>query len=119
MNDQLSTYQSGLKAEKWACWLLRLKGYRILEQRFKTPYGEIDLIAKRGKKLIFVEVKHRPHHDIGLHAITTKAQERIANAARLYLARHLVYADHEMRFDAVIVSPRRMPLHLRGAWISK
>ena len=80
-------WQFGLAAEAQAAWLLRLKGYRILAQRFRTPLGEIDLVARRGRLIAFVEVKARgPDSLDGLEAVGPAKQHRIAKAADAYLA---------------------------------
>lgn len=71
-NQKQKTYQRGLHAETVAVWFLRLKGYKILVRRYKTKVGEIDIIARRGNKIIFTEVKARPSIDIALESITRK-----------------------------------------------
>lgn len=108
--------RSGRAAETLAALLLRLKGYRVLERRFKTPVGEIDLVVRRGGTLAFVEVKRRPDADAGLAAITATAQARIVRAAEAWLARHPEAAGRTLRFDVVVVAPRRLPVHLAGAF---
>ncbi len=106
----------GRKAELAAATALRLKGFKILGSRVKTPVGEIDLVARRGRLLIFVEVKARQQHSDGLEAITPHQQARILAAAEAFLAQHPQYADLDMRFDAVICCPGRLPHHLADAW---
>ena len=67
--DRRAGYARGLVAEGIAAWVLRLKGYRVLATRYRTPLGEIDIVARRGKVLAFVEVKARPTVEAGLEAI--------------------------------------------------
>ena len=76
-----AAYRRGLRQEAMAAWWLRLKGYRILEHRYKTPHGEIDLIAKKGLLIAFVEIKARPDADAAAYAITPHQQARIRQAA--------------------------------------
>lgn len=110
------SWRRGLAAE-WigAAWLM-LKGYRILARRYRTPVGELDMVVKRGGTVAFVEVKARPSLAAAATAITQGQQRRVANGARYYVTRHPEYADHAMRFDAVLVRPWRLPSHLAAAW---
>jgi putative endonuclease len=102
----------GRRAEAIAAWFLRLKLYRILARRYRTPAGEIDLIARRGRTIVFVEVKQRPSEAEGLDAVTRTARRRISRAADLWIAAHPAAAGFEQRFDIVIAVPRRLPRHL-------
>jgi len=109
-------HRSGLRAESWAYFLLTCKGYRVLARRFKTHAGEIDLIACRGRTLIFVEVKARAAREGAIEALGRAQRERLHRAAALYLASRPRFADFTIRFDMVLVAPRRLPLHLADAW---
>ena len=102
----------GRRAETLAALVLRLKGYRVLSRRFKTPSGEIDLIVKRGRTIAFVEVKTRAEAEAAVEAVTRKARRRIARAAALWVAAHPEAAEFDLRFDAVIIARRRLPRHL-------
>jgi putative endonuclease len=106
----------GRVAEHLAAWSLRLRGYRILAHRFKTPVGEIDLIARRGRLLAFVEVKARPDLEEALAALGPRQRERTARAAELFLLRYPVHASCTLRFDLIAVRPWRPPHHLVDAW---
>jgi putative endonuclease len=108
--------RSGRRAEAAAALWLQLKGYRILERRARTPLGEIDLVAGRGKMLIFVEVKSRPRFDAALEAVTPELRRRVEQAARLWVSRHRKKQDWLWRFDIVLLSPGRLPRHMRDAW---
>jgi putative endonuclease len=108
----------GRRAEQWAIWYLRFKGFRIREKRYRTPVGEIDLIASRGKLLIFVEVKARATVSEAALAISASQQKRIQRAAEHFLATNSGYEKSDIRFDAILISPRRWPGHLAGAWRS-
>ena len=106
----------GRWAEAAAAAFLRLKGYRILARRFKTPVGEIDLVARRGRLLLFVEVKRRALAGAALESVQRRQQERIARAAGHFLQRQPRLAGLEQRFDVIAVAPWRWPLHLRDVW---
>jgi len=106
----------GRSAESLAAWSLRLRGYRIVARRFRTPVGEIDLIARRGRLLAFVEVKARGDLEEALLSLSPRQRQRTARAAEVFLMRHPGYALHTLRFDLVTVRPWRMPRHLVDAW---
>jgi putative endonuclease len=110
--SRLAAYRRGLFAETLAAWLLRVRLYRILARRYRTPSGEIDLIARRGRTIVFVEVKSRPSEIEALEAVGAKARRRIVRAAELWLAAHPDAAGFDLRFDVVLVVPGRLPRHL-------
>ena len=107
------SHATGFEAEWLAAALLRLKGYRIVGKRFAASGGEIDLIARRGGTLVFVEVKARATMDDALIAITADKRRRVARAARVYLGRLPALPDI-IRFDAVYLAPGRLPRHHIG-----
>jgi putative endonuclease len=111
-----AAHAAGLRAEALAALMLRLKGYRILARRMKTRLGEIDLIARRGRALVFVEVKARGNLDGAAEALMAEQRARLARAAALFVAARPAFADLDMRFDVVLVAPRRWPRHLADAW---
>jgi putative endonuclease len=104
--------ERGRRAEAIAAWFLRLKFYRILARRYRTPVGEIDLVARRGRTIVFVEVKQRPSEAQALDAVTRTARRRISRAADLWIAAHPSAANFDQRFDIVIAVPRRLPRHV-------
>jgi putative endonuclease len=106
----------GRRAEAFAAWLLRLKGYTILEERFKTPVGELDLVVGRGRTIVFVEVKARTMRDAELEALLAVDQRRVTRAAEYYLARHPDLAQSQMRFDVIFLAPRMWPRHVKNAF---
>lgn len=110
--ERLRRYRRGLLSEMAAAALLTAKGYRILQRRSRTPFGEIDLIAVRGRRLAFVEVKRRSTRSAAEAAITARQVSRIARAAAFWTSRHPAYAGHEQGLDAVLVLPFRLPVHL-------
>ncbi len=111
-----SNHRSGLRAETLAAWWLRLHGYRILAFRYKTPVGEIDLVAKRFRTLAFVEVKARTNRADAADAIHARNQQRVVRAAQHYLQSHPQPAHCTIRFDALLVAWYRWPHHIRHAF---
>lgn len=113
-------YQKGIRAERWAQAKLRLNAFSILTQRYKTPRGEVDIIARRGKMLVFIEVKARLTVQAGIEAVSIHQQTRIVQAAHAFIAHYPEYAHHTMRFDVICVVPRPywIPkiIHLKDAW---
>jgi putative endonuclease len=111
-----AAFARGLSAESRAAALLIVKGYRIAARRWKSPVGEIDIVARRRNVLVFVEVKARVGHDEAALAITPRQRRRIVSAAQAWLARHPDDAARAIRFDAVLVAPWRLPRHLPAAF---
>jgi putative endonuclease len=108
--------QAGRRAEASAALWLRLKGYRILDRRARTPHGEIDLVALRGNILAFVEVKARTRQEAALEAVTPELRSRIERAAQMWAARKRGMDLRNWRFDVVAIVPGRLPHHLKDAW---
>jgi putative endonuclease len=111
-----TSYARGKEGEKVAALWLRLKGYKILAERYKSPYGEIDLIVQRGKTVAFVEVKHHKSEEAALYAITPRQQERIANAAQIWLQENGIDNKLDYRFDALVIAKGKAPKHITNAW---
>ena len=105
----------GRRGEAIAAWWLRLHGWRIVGQRLKTPRGEVDLIARRGKTVAFVEVKARVKHADLATAIDGWRLRRVAAAAEQLLPRYGKGAEN-MRIDVILVAPWRCPHHLVNVW---
>jgi len=114
--ERRAAFARGLKAESRAALLLMAKGYRIAARRWKSPVGEIDIVARRRNLLVFVEVKARAGFDEAAFAVTPYQRRRILAAARAWLARHPDDATCAIRFDAVLVVPWRLPRHVSGAF---
>ena len=106
----------GRRAEMLAAWYLRLKGYRILAQRVRTPVGEIDLVARRGRTTAFVEVKARSGRTPLETALGQVNTARLARAAALYVARHPDLAATDLRFDVILLAPFTWPRHVMNAF---
>jgi putative endonuclease len=113
--DRLARYRRGRFSELMAAAMLLAKGYRILARRCRTPFGEIDLIAVRGRRLAFVEVKRRATRAEAEAALTQYQARRIARTAEYWVSRNPRYRDHDRGLDAILVVPRRLPAHLPDA----
>ena len=114
--ERVAAFRTGLSAETRAAGYLMAKGYRILAKRFRTPHGEIDIVAKRRNLLAFVEVKARATLDDAAFAVTARQQARIIDAAQAWLMAHPEHADFDLRFDAILIAPHHLPRHLLAAF---
>ena len=106
----------GRRGEDIAAWYLRGKLYRILATRYKTPVGEIDLIAERFGVTVFVEVKTRRHRDGELDALLHVNRRRLVRAAQYYLTRNPRRFEAPLRFDVIFLAPLAWPRHVRDAF---
>jgi putative endonuclease len=113
---RVAAFNTGLSAESRAAAMLLAKGYRILARRFRTPHGEIDIIARKRGLIAFVEVKARASLDEAAYAVTPRQQRRIVDAASAWLAAHPEYSELDMRFDVMLIAPRHLPRHLLAAF---
>ncbi len=113
-------WRRGGWAEDVAALWLRLKGYRVLARRLRSgrggSAGEVDIVARRGGVVAFVEVKLRRSHEAAAGAIGARQRRRIGQAARTFLSGRPDLAACAVRFDAVLLSPWRLPCHLCDAW---
>ena len=109
-------WKFGLFAEILAAWHLRFRGYRILARRFRSSAGEIDIIARRGHLVAFIEVKARRDQAAAAESITPRQRDRIQRAAQAFLQARPSLAGLDQRFDAILISPARWPVHLVDAW---
>ncbi len=105
----------GRSAETLAAMYLRLKGWRILARRARVAGGEVDLVARRGNVLAFIEVKARASADAAAFALDEYRLRRVAVAAER-LAPRFMRAGDDVRIDAIYVVPRRLPRHLPNVW---
>lgn len=105
----------GRLAEHTAAWLLMARGYRILGRRVKTSAGEIDLVAVRGRRLAFVEVKQRATWAQAEFAMSARQTDRLYAAAAGWVAARPFYRDHERGFDSVLIVPWCWPAYRRDA----
>lgn len=108
--------KQGRLSEQLAAWSCRIKGFRVLATRYRTPVGEIDLVLRRRSLLVFAEVKARATLDEAAYALRPGQQQRLSRAAAIYLRDHPVHSDCAVRFDLVAVQPWRWPRQIADAW---
>jgi putative endonuclease len=116
-NQKKRAYRRGKWGEHIATLYLWLKGYKILERRYKTPVGEIDLLVRKGNTLIAVEVKTRDTFEQAALSLAPFQQKRIERALLYYLTGRNYPLD--FRFDVILICPMRWPCHIQGAWITQ
>jgi putative endonuclease len=114
--ERVAAFRLGLSAESRAAMLLIAKGYRIAARRWKTPVGEIDIVARRRRDLAFVEVKARDTLDAAAESVSERSKQRIIAAAEFWLAHHPDDADCFIRFDAILIAPGKLPRHIANAF---
>ncbi|HZV18535.1 MAG TPA: YraN family protein [Sphingobium sp.] len=112
---RLAAEKRGRQGERIAGWWLRLKGWSILARRVRTPAGEVDLIARRGAMVAFIEVKTRGRGAALADAIDERRLVRVAAAAEALAATYLQPGD-DMRIDVMLLAPGRPPRHLENVW---
>lgn len=116
MIPEKTNYAKGIQAEKMARVYLEKQGYKHIHTRYKTKYGEVDLVMGKGNLLCFVEVKARSTEADALEAITPRNRKRIEHAALHFLSEYPEYNEHDMRFDVVTVTGDSSVQHLDNAW---
>jgi putative endonuclease len=105
----------GRGAETLACWYLRLHGWRILARRARVKGGEVDIVARRGRVVAFVEVKARADERSAAFSLDDGRLRRVAVAAERLAPRYIRNGD-DVRIDALFIVPRRWPRHLANVW---
>lgn len=106
----------GRQGERIAGWWLRLKGWAILDRRVRTPAGEVDLVARKGNLVAFVEVKTRATAADLDWAIDERRLARVAAAAEYLMPRYAGPGD-DIRVDVILIAPRTLPRHIENAWM--
>jgi len=114
--ERVAAHFTGLSAESRAAAYLVAKGYRIAARRFRSPVGEVDIVARRRGVLVFVEVKARNNLDDAALSLLPRQQQRIAAAAGAWLAAHPEDGESNIRFDAILVAPGKIPRHIPAAF---
>ncbi|MDP3554257.1 YraN family protein [Methylocystis sp.] len=111
-----AAYVYGLRAETAATLWLRARLYQILARNFRAHGGEIDIIAKRGRTIVFVEVKARGLIDDAVIAITPQKHRRFSQAVGRWLSANPWAMNYTLRADAIFLAPGRLPRHLENAF---
>ena len=110
----MHTEKKGILGEWIAALILICKGFRILERRYKTTCGEIDIIAKKSDLIVFVEVKFRQNEEKCFNAITDKQLKRIQRASGIFIDRHPEYQNNFSRYDVILINKRKLPIHIEN-----
>lgn len=110
------TYKFGIIAEKIAIIFLRLKGYKILKWRYRNHFGEIDIIAKKSQKIIFIEVKARKNKTNIEEILKPKQLTRIKRSAQFFIAKNPQFHNCDLRFDFIEIGKFFLPKHQRNYW---
>ena len=116
MRDRRVAEASGRRGERLAGWWLRLKGWSILDRRVRTPAGEVDIVARRGNLIAFVEVKSRATAAELDYAIDEYRLSRVAAAAEYLMPKYAQPGD-DIRVDVILLAPGTRPRHIENAWI--
>ena len=111
-----AAWRRGRAAEAACVLLLRLRLYRILARDYRVPSGEIDIIARRGRAVVAIEVKARPSLADAAEAVSPRQRRRVARAFEHFLASRPDLAQLQPRFDVILVAPGRWPRHIVDAW---
>lgn len=114
--ERQAAFRVGISAESRAAAFLIAKGFRILARRWRSPLGEIDIIARRRRLLVFAEVKARPTIDEAAESVNVRQRRRIAAAAEIWLTANPDYSIRDIRFDAILVAPGKFPQHIPAAF---
>jgi putative endonuclease len=109
-------WRFGRLAEVACVGALILRGYRVLARNVKTPAGEIDIVARRGRTLAIIEVKARALPGDAAEALGARQRARLARAAEAFRQARPEVQGLAVRFDAMLVGPWRPPVHIRDAW---
>jgi putative endonuclease len=112
--DRQAARVFGQRSEQLAALLMRAKLFRILARGYRIRDGEIDIVARRGSLVVFVEVKARPTLREAMEAITPRKRQRMSRAARHWIASHPWAAQCALRADSIFIAPRHMPRHVAG-----
>lgn len=115
---RLKARRRGRIAEHLCRWHLRFRGWHIVAADWRCPAGEIDILARRRGVLAVIEVKSRPNFATGAAALLPRQRRRIARATEAFLVMRPDLARMAVRFDVMVVEPRRLPRHLPGVWRS-
>jgi putative endonuclease len=111
------SWLKGVYAENIAACFLRLKGYKILKRRLKTPVGEIDILCKKGQTLVVVEVKYRSTFSQAIHSVSIRQIKRLERTVQWIVIPK--YSMMKIRFDVLCIVPYKVPKHIKNVWSQK
>ena len=115
-HNRKRSYIWGIIAEYLCAVLLIIKGYSIIALRYRNNFGEIDIIAKKAKIIIFIEVKARSDKESAIISVTKNKQERVLRTADSFIAKNIKYSHHDLRFDLMVVTSVINIYHYKNAW---
>lgn len=119
-NLKMNNYLRGKYAEFLARNYMRLHGFSVVERNYVcgrgTTAGEIDFIAKRGKLLVFVEVKQRSSLEAAAYSISPQQKQRLIRGAQNFLKNNPQFNGFDMRFDAILITLPLTVKHIENAW---
>lgn len=114
--NRIRAFRRGWISEILAAFFLMAKGYRILALRYKTPLGEVDIVARKGDLVVFCEVKARKSVNEAVFAVSTTAQKRIRNASDLWLSKQAKASVLSQRYDIIAITPWSLPTQIENAF---
>jgi len=114
--ERQAAFRVGISAESRAAAFLIAKGFRILARRWRSALGEIDIVARRRHLLVFAEVKARASLDEAAESVSDRQRRRIAAAPATWLAANPDKTIRDIRFDAILVAPGKIPRHIPAAF---
>ena len=115
-NERRRRVRYGRWAEAVCALSLMLRGYRILARRYRTPIGEIDIVARRGGLIAFIEVKARRTLGEAGESLSPRQRQRISRAASAFLQKEPSLQGFDQRYDVMLVAPWHLPRHIIDAW---
>lgn len=114
--NKIKNYRFGKLGEWVTQKFLLIKGYRLIALNYKSYFGEIDIVAKKGNTIVFVEVKTRKKNQMMEIILSSHQVERIKRAAEFFIAKNPCYQNCKIRFDLVLISKFLLPTHHRNFW---
>ena len=114
MSLKTSSYQLGIEAESLVIQYFESLDFCVISQRYKTKFGEIDLILNKNNQIIFVEVKARSRKTTIEEIITKKQLDRNYAAAEFFLSEFPQYSTHDCQFDLMIVYKKKIISHIEN-----
>lgn len=116
--SSMDSYNLGISAENRAIEYLQNLGWKIIKNRYKSPHGEIDILAHKGDMLIACEVKFRKHRDDAAYSVSDHQKERISNALQYFLSENECWIQRcpFCRFDVILLCAEGDLCHIENAW---
>ncbi|MBA4249679.1 MAG: hypothetical protein C0432_02785 [Candidatus Puniceispirillum sp.] len=113
MSKSDSSFVNGIKGEQLACQFFQNKGYKIIAQRYLCPFGEIDLVIKKGSKYTAIEVKYRKKFSQLHEAISKRKLQRIQQSFSFYLQEHKIISE-DIAIDVLLIYPPQRIIHVQN-----